>query len=139
MTWESWFKVGLPALPALWAVFGLWGYWGENPIPLLAPAVAYWGVVVVYYLFGRVYAPKTYSPFWLAVFTVLLWFISSITSHHLSKFLALSTPRITQVIANRDFLYAYVCAVLSACLGLWQFLRHEPKIVERDRIQREVE
>ncbi len=137
LTLESWFKVGLPALPAVFTLLGVGGYWGENPLPILAPSLAFWGVVVVYYLFGRIYAPKTFAPFWLAVSTAILWLLSAITSHNLAKFIASNKyGGIGSVLANKDFLWAYGFAMASVAIGLWQFLVHEPKILEHDRQMR---
>jgi hypothetical protein len=130
MTWESWFKIALSGLPVAYTIFGVWFYWGDNPIPLLAPSLAFWGVVIVYYLFGHIYLETNKEPFWLAISTALLWLISNITSHNLGRFVSSTAYSGTlSVLGSKDFWYAYLCAVLSSGIGLWQFFKHEPNIM----------
>ena len=130
MAAESWFKVCLPALPTGFTVFGIWGYWGENPLPLLAPNMAFWGVVITFYLFTHLYRPSSRSPYVLSVTTALLWFVSAVTGHNLARFLASADySGLESVLYRTDFWYSYVFGGLGAGLALWQFLEHEPRIV----------
>jgi len=136
MTWESWFKVSLPSLPILFSVFGVWLYWGENPLPVLAPSIAFWGVTISFYLFTQVYKPNSRAPFFLAIVTASLWAFASITSHNLALFLrAGSHSGFIDVLKNTDFWYSYVLAGVAFALSLWQFLVHEPGIMEHVRRQ----
>jgi hypothetical protein len=50
---ESWLKIGLPGFPVAFTIFGVWLYWGDNPLPLLAPPLAFWGLVILLYLFSH--------------------------------------------------------------------------------------
>ncbi len=138
MTWESWFKVSLSGLPVAFTIFGVWLYWGQNPVALLPPNLAFWGVVITYYLFGHIYVEDDRNaPFWLSVSTALFWLISSITSHNLARYITSQNySGVLSVFVRRDFWYAYSCALLSSGLGLWEFFKHEPRImaqIQRDR------
>jgi hypothetical protein len=62
MALESWLKIALPAYPVLFTIFGVWLYWGDNPVALLAPSIAFWGLMVLFYLFSHVYASLRYRP-----------------------------------------------------------------------------
>jgi hypothetical protein len=137
MTSESWLKISLPAFPLGFTVFGVWFYWGENPLALLPPSIAFFGVVTLFYVFSHLDVPNKRYPLWLMIFTSVLWLVASITSHGLAKFM-LSERYIglRSVIASIDFWYAYVCALFGGGIGLNQFLRLEPQIaasVKQDR------
>jgi hypothetical protein len=138
MNLESWLKVGLPAFPALFTIFGVWGYWNENPLPVLAPAVGFWGVVLLYYLFSNLVVSSKNYPLFLIICTTALWVVSSITSHNLGKFLA-SAQHVGfwSVVLNKDFRYAYICAVIGALVGFFHFRRYEPEIVKELKRTRE--
>jgi hypothetical protein len=137
MSSESWFKVGLSALPVGFTVFGTWGYWHENPLPLLAPNLAFWGVVIEFYLFTHIYVPESRAPFVFAVCVSLLWLVSAITAHNLARFLASKNySGLLSVLATRDFWYAYICAAVGSSMPLFRFLKHEPKIVAKTDIER---
>lgn len=138
MTWESWFKVGLPAIPVGYTILGVWLYWGENPLPLLAPSIAFWGVVVNFYLFTHVYLPQKRSPFFLAIFTANLWLVASITAHNLGRFFAAGKfVGIHSLFCNKDFWYSYLFGTVGFAVALWQFVRHEPLIVAQIKRDRE--
>src|SRR5690242_18531361 len=85
MSADSWYKVCLPGFPAAFTVFGVWLYWGENPLPLLAPAVAFWGVVILYYLFTHLYIPNRRHPLVLTILLTGLWLVAAITAHNLGR------------------------------------------------------
>ena len=130
MTPESWFKVWLPALPAGFTVLGVWGYWGQNPLPLLASNMAFWGVVITFYLFTYLSRPGSRTPYFFAVATALLWGVSAVTGHNLGRFIASADySGLKSVLSRTDFWYSYVFGVSGAGLALWQFLKHEPGIV----------
>jgi Zn-dependent protease with chaperone function len=133
---ESWLKVILPALPVCFTLFGTWLYWGDNPLPLLAPPVAFWGVVLLYYLFSNlVIANRSYQLF-LTMFASVLWAVCSITSHNLSKFLAATQHG--PVLSNHDFWYSYICATIACLAGLAHFLHYEPFIADQMRRNRQL-
>ena len=139
MTAESWAKVFLPALPTGFTVLGVWGYWGENPLPLLAPNMAFWGVVITFYLFTYLSRPGSRTPYFFAVATALLWGVSAVTGHNLGRFIASADySGLKSVLSQRDFWYCYVFGVLGAGLPLWKFLEYEPRIaaqVENERAE----
>jgi hypothetical protein len=139
---ESWLKISLPAFPVAFTVFGVWLYWGENPLPLLAPPAAFWGVVVLFYLFTHLDLPKGRSyPLLLIIAASGLWVIAAITSHNLGKFLtSKGYVGLVSVFRNKDFWYAYICSASACAAGLVHFIRYEPVIVkqikeDRERIQ----
>src|SRR2546422_1440645 len=68
MSSESWFKVSLPAFPAAFTIFGVGLYWGENPLPLLPPSIAFWGLVILFYLFTHLYVPNRAYPLLFTIF-----------------------------------------------------------------------
>jgi len=126
---ESWYKVSLPAFPVAFTLAGVWLYWGENPVALLPSPVAFWGLVVLFYLFTHLYVPNKRYPLLLTISATLLWLIASITSHNLGKFLIsgrYSGP--ASVLANKDFWYSYVSAGVGCLIGLRNFFRFEPVI-----------
>ncbi len=133
MTPESWFKIALPAYPVLFTIIGVWLYWGDNPAPLLAPSIAFWGVVVLFYSFSHIYVVENrYYPLYLIMGVTVLWVVSAITSHNLGRFV--SSSRYTglgSLMRNKDFWYAYLCAILSSAAGLGHFVRYEPLIVKQ--------
>lgn len=138
MSTESWLKVGLPAFPLGFTVFGAWLYWGENPLALLPPGIAFWGLGVLYYLFTHLYIPNRQIPLILTIGAAILWLVASITSHNLAKFL--TSPEYSGVVSlllNRDFGFAYVCASLGCIIGLVNFYRYEPLIVAQSQADRE--
>lgn len=135
--WESWFKVGLSALPTLFTIFGIWLYWGDNPLPLLAPNVAFWSVVLSFYLFTHIYVPEKRSPFYLAICTSGSWLISSITAHNLGHFLGSSAyTGALSVLTNKDFRYSYGSASIGFVIALLLFIRHEPFIAAQIKSER---
>ena len=137
LTWESWFKVGLAALPIGFSIFGVGIYWHENPLPVLAPSIAFWGVSTAFYLFTQVYMPESRAPFYLAVFTAMFWLLASITAHKLGAFLnSKSYSGMLSILGNIDFWYSYAFALAGFSLALWQFRIHEPHIIERIEKQR---
>jgi Na+/citrate or Na+/malate symporter len=137
MQHDSWLKISLPAFPLAFVIFGVWLYWGDNPLSLLAPSLAFWGLVVLFYLFSHFELPNRSYPMILIIGTTGLWLVASITSHNLGRFVASS--RYTggwSVLLNKDFWYAYICAFVCGGVGLGHFVRLEPKIVDqiaRDR------
>lgn len=136
MSWESWFKVSLTALPIGFSLIGVGLYWRENPLPVLAPSLAFWGVTTTFYLFTQAYMPYSRAPFYLAVFTALLWLVASITGHNFGAFLKSSSySGFRSALGNTDFWFSYVSALTGFLLALWQFRRHEPRIAERIRQQ----
>jgi hypothetical protein len=127
---ESWLKISLPAFPVAFTVFGVWLYWGENPLPLLAPPAAFWGLVVLFYLFSHLELPNRNYPLILIIAITALWLVSAITSHNLGKFVASARYNgFTSVFRNRDFWYAYICSAVACTAGLTHFIRFEPLIV----------
>ena len=134
---ESWLKISLPAFPVAFSVFGLWLYWGENPLPLLAPSVAFWGVVILFYLFSHCDVPTRSYPLLLMIGETALWLVSSITSHNLAKFLlSKQYTGYLDVLRNKDFWCAYVCCAFGATVGLFHFFRLEPIIVAQIKADR---
>ena len=136
---ESWLKISLPAFPVLFTILGVWLYWHENPLPLLAPSVAFWGVVVLFYLFSHLDLPDGRSyPLFLIIAATSLWMVSAITSHNLGRFV-ISTrySGLLSVFGSTDFWYAYICAAVACGTGLRHFLRYEPEIVEQIKKDRE--
>jgi hypothetical protein len=136
---ESWLKISLPAFPTAFTIFGVWLYWHENPLPLLAPAAAFWGVVVLFYLFSHLdVRDRRSSSLFLIIATASLWMVSAITSHNLGKFVT-STRYIGfgSVFSNTDFWYAYICSAVAWSAGLVHFIRYEPEIVEQTKKDRE--
>ncbi|SRR6266446_65418 len=133
---ESWLKISLPAFPVAFTVLGIWLYWGENPLPLLAPSIAFWGLVVLFYLFSHLEAvPNKNYQLILIIAATVLWFVSALTSHNLGKFVA--APNRGSIFSTKDFWYAYVCAVFACATGLLHFIHYEPKIVEQIKKDRE--
>ena len=136
---ESWLKIILPAFPVAFTVFGVGLYWGENPLPLLAPSIAFWGLVVLFYLFSHLEAvPNKNYQLFLIIAATLLWFVSALTSHNLGKFV--SSNRyigLGSIFSTKDFWYAYVCAAFACVTGLWHFIRYEPEIVAQIKKDRE--
>lgn len=137
MPTESWLKISLPAFPFAFSVFVVGLYWGENILALLPPALAFWGLMILYYIFSTWEVPGRRYPLYLTIFVAILWFGSSLTAHTLAGFVDSSGySGITSVLSRKDFWYAYGCALLGVVVGLIQFLRFEPLIirqVERDR------
>ncbi len=136
---ESWLKISLPAFPVAFTVFGVWLYWGENPLPLLAPSVAFWGLVVLFYLFSHlVEEPNKNYQLFLIIAATVLWFVSAITSHNLGKFVISNRYiGLGSVFSTKDFWYAYICSGFACAAGLVHFIRYEPVIVEQIRKDRE--
>jgi Na+/citrate or Na+/malate symporter len=138
MALESWFKIGLPAFPLGFTLLGAWLYWGDNPLALLPPPLAFWGVVVLFYLFSHLYVPNRRYPLVLTIFASVLWLVASITAHNLGRFLSSSQARgVSAVMANKDFWYAYISAAVGCVVALRNFLRYEPIIVDKSRRDRD--
>jgi hypothetical protein len=137
MLLESWFKIGLPAFPIGFTLLGAWLYWGDNPLALLPPPVAFWGVVVLFYLFSHLYVPNRRYPLVLTIFASVLWLVASITAHNLATFLASNRVPGLSILGNKDFWYAYISAAAGCSVALWNFLRYEPLIVNKSRQDRE--
>jgi hypothetical protein len=135
---ESWFKVALSVLPVAFTVFGVWGYWHENPLPVLAPNIAFWGVVLEFYLFSNLDVPESRAPFFFSVGSALLWLVSAITAHHLVRALASNpTAGVVVMLRTTDFWYAYVAAVVGCAVPLRRFSKFEPLITaQHTRYQR---
>jgi hypothetical protein len=134
MSSESWLKVGLPAFPAAFTILGAWLYWGDNPLPLLPPSIAFWGVVVVYYVFTHLYIPDRKYPLFLTIFTTSLWLVASIAAHSLGRFVTSDRYRgLFSVLSDIDFWYAYVCALTGCFVALQNFYRYEPLILAQIR------
>ena len=130
MNSESWLKISLPAFPVGFAVFGVWFYWGDNPLPLLAPSIAFWGVVILFYLFSHFDMANRSYPLFLMIGETALWLVSSIASHNLGKFLVSKQyTGLEAVLMNKDFWFAYVCCFAGSAVGLIHFFRLEPLIV----------
>ncbi len=135
---ESWLKISLPAIPVAFTIFGIWLYWGENPLPLLAPSLAFWGVVIFFYLFTHCYVPTKSYPLYLMVIASGFWLLSSITSHNLGKFLTSKEYTGTwSVLLNKDFRYAYICCLVDALGAVIHFFKYEPLIMAEIQAQRE--
>jgi len=135
---ESWLKISLPAFPVAFTIFGVWLYWRENLLPLLAPSVAFWGLVVLFYLFSHLEAlPNRSYHLFLIIAATSLWMVSAITSHNLGKFVISNRyVGLGSVLRNTDFWYAYISSAVACVVGLIHFIRYEPEIVEqikRDR------
>lgn len=137
MSAESWFKISLPGIPVAFTLFGVWLYWGDNPISLLPPSIAFWGLMILFYLFSHLYIPDRRLPLLLVICSSIFWLVASITSHNLKGFL-LSTRYAgpMSVLRDKDFWYAYVCSVIGCAVGVWQFFRLEPQIVAQIRRDR---
>jgi hypothetical protein len=132
MSSESWYKIGLPAFPVAFTVFGVWLYWGENPLSLLPSPMAFWGLVILYYLFTHLYVPNRRYPLVLTISASVLWLVASITAHNLARFLTSTRySGLVSVLSNKDFWYAYVCAGAACFVGLANFFRYEPLIVRK--------
>jgi hypothetical protein len=134
---ESWFKVSLSALPVAFTVFGVGAYWHEDPLRLLAPNVAFWGVVLEFYLFSNLEVPGSRAPFYFSVCSALLWLVSAITTHNLVREIA-SNPQAGLMfeLATKDFWFAYAAATVGCGVPLYRFLKFEPLIVENRRKER---
>ncbi len=136
---ESWLKISLPAFPVAFTILGIWLYWGENPLPLLAPSIAFWGLVVLFYLFSHLEAqPNKNYQLILIIAATVLWFVSAITSHNLGKFV--SSNRyigLRSIFSTKDFWYAYICSAFACAVGAAHFIRYEPVIVEQIKKDRE--
>jgi Na+/citrate or Na+/malate symporter len=134
---ESWLKISLPAFPVAFTIFGVWLYWGDNPLSLLAPSIAFWGLVILFYLFSHIEMRNRSYPLILMIGATTLWLISSITSHSLGKFVTSSQyGGFVSIFSNKNFWYAYICCAVACGTGLGHFVRFEPLIVaqiERDR------
>lgn len=131
MTSESWLKITLPAFPVGFTIFGVWLYWGENPLPILPPSIAFFGVVTLFYLFSHIDIPGKRYPLALMVLTSVLWLLASITSHGLAKFVTSARYNgLGSVVATKDFWFSYVSAGVSGGLGFKKFLDLEPGIAE---------
>ena len=131
MSPESWFKVSLSALPVAFTVFGVWGYWHEDPLRLLAPNIAFWGVVLEFYLFSNLEVPASRAPFYYSISSALLWLVSAITTHNLVRALA-SNPKAGLMfeLGSKDFWFAYAAAAVGCGEPLWRFFKFEPLISE---------
>jgi len=138
MSPESWLKIAMPAFPVGYTVFGIWLYFGENPLPILPAPIAFWGLVVCFYLFSHLYTPEQRRyPLVTMVFATILWLVASLTSHNLSKFLGSTSYHGTLSLMGRtDFWYAYICSTAAFTGGLWNFRRYEPMIISQIRQDR---
>jgi len=130
MSPESWLKIALPGFPVAFIILVNWVYWGENPLPLLPPSVAFWGFVILYYLFTNLYiAEKPSLPLILTGSTLVLWFAASLTSHSLGRFLLSDRYYgLLSILSNKDFLIACLCALVSFSVGIRHFCKYEPLI-----------
>src|SRR5260221_12398232 len=137
---ESWLKISLPAFPVAFTLFGVWLYWVENPLLFLAPAAAFWGLMILFYLFSHFDLPNKAWPLFLIMGSTALWVVSSITSHNLGKFLTSKQyTGFVSVLSNKDFWFAYTCSVFACVVGLMHFFRLEPQIasqIQSDRTHR---
>jgi hypothetical protein len=114
MAFESWLKIVLPAFPVAFTIFGVWFYWGENSLALLPPPLAFWGVVILFYVFTHIYVPDRRLPFVLTIFASVLWLVASITSHNLARFLVSTRySGFISILSSKDFWYAYVNAIVG--------------------------
>ncbi len=139
MTWESSFKIGLPAIPLMYTVLAVWGYWGENPVALLPPQIAFWGVVITFYLFTHIYLPDSRAPFFMTLLTSLVWLISSLTSHGLARIIASNDYQgFFSLLLSKDLWFSYGFSFAGFGVAFWQFVIHEPRIVAEARRQRQV-
>jgi hypothetical protein len=131
MTFESWIKVGLPAYPVAFTIFAVWLYWGDNPLPLLAPSIAFWGVVILFYIFTHCEPViSRFRALFLIVGETVLWSTASITSHNLGRFLlSKQYTGYVSVLSNKDFLFAYACSLVGCAVGLFHFFKWEPVIM----------
>src|SRR5882762_3672775 len=136
---ESWLKISLPAFPVTFIVLGIWLYWGENPLPLLAPSIAFWGLVVLFYLFSHLeVVPNKNYQLILIIAATVLWFVSALTSHNLGKFVTSNRySGFGSIFSTKDFWYAYICSAVACAIGLLHFIRYEPDIVEQIKKDRE--
>lgn len=138
MRWESWLKIALPAFPVGFTLLGLGLYWKENILPLLPPNIAFWGVVIAFYLFTHLFVPETTATFYLTAWTAALWLVASITSHNLAVFIA--SPDyggFFRVFLELDFWFAYGFALLGVFPALRLFVINEPLIARETQRQRE--
>jgi len=137
MTLESWLKIALPAFPMAFAVFGTGLYWHENILALLPPPIAFWGVVILMYLFSQWEVPGRRYTHTLTMFASSLWLLSSITAHNLGRFMLSGGYRgVTSALSNWDFWYAYGCAAVGSVIGIIHFVRFEPLIAAQVREDR---
>jgi hypothetical protein len=137
MSPESWLKIVTPAFPVGFTVFGVWAYFGENPVPLLPAPMAFWGLMICFYLFSHLYIPERRYPLITTIFATVLWLVASLTSRNLGKFLgSAGYTGALSVLARKDFWYAYICAAVAFAGGLWNFFRYEPMIVSQIRQDR---
>ena len=137
MPLESWLKIAMPAFPIGFTLVGTCLYWKENPLPLLAPPIAFWGLMICYYLFGTLYVPQRRYPLVMMMIATLLWLVASLTSHSLAEFLHSDCYRgPLSLIRRTDFWYAYICAAGSLFGGLKNFLEYEPQILAQVRLNR---
>src|SRR5271155_4355729 len=121
MTLESWLKISLPSFPVAFAVLVVGLYWQENILALLPPALALWGLMILYYLFSTWEVPERRSTYYLTISVSCLWFASSLTAHNLGKFVASrSYSGVASALSCKDFWCAYGCAVVGAIAGLIQ-------------------
>src|SRR5580658_7562982 len=143
MSSESWLKISLPACPVGFAVFVVGLYWRENILALLPPSLAFWGLMILYYIFSTWEVPGKRYPLFLTILLAVLWFGSSLTAHSLGRFVASgSYSGVTSVLPKMDFWYAYLCGFVSSAVGLHQFRRFEPLIVaqaQKDRARHDEE
>lgn len=145
MNWESWLRISLPGMPAAYTLIAIWAWWHENPLPLLAPNIAFWGVVITFYLFTHLYIPKNISLFSLTFFTSVVWIVSALASHSLAEFLASDEySGLGSVLGTRYFWFAYIFAITGMGVALRMFIKYEPDIIahaqsDRARIEREME
>jgi hypothetical protein len=128
---ESWFKVSLSGLPVAFTVIGVWGYWHEDPLRLLAPNIAFWGVVLEFYLFSNLEVPGSRAPFYFSICSALLWLVSAITAHNLVRAFA-SNPKAGLLfeLGSKDFWFSYSAAAFGCGIPLRRFFRYEPLIAE---------
>jgi hypothetical protein len=137
MSPESWLKVITPAFPIGFTIFGVWGYWHENPLPLLPAPIAFWGLMICFYLFSHLYIPQRRYPLITMMFATVFWMVASMTSHSLGKFLgSASYGGVVSLLGRTDFWYAYICAVVSFAAGIWNFRRYEPIILSQVQADR---
>jgi hypothetical protein len=137
MTLESWLKISLPAFPVVFALFGAGLYWHENVLPLLPPSLAFWGVVILMYLFSQWEVPGKRYTHMVTMFVTCLWLVSSITAHNLGRFIGSDGYHgVRSAVSDRDFWFAYICAITGSAIGLVHFIRLEPLIADQVRLDR---
>jgi len=118
-------------------VFGGGLYWRDNLLALLPPSLAFWGLTILYYLFTHLYIPERRSTFLLIVGVTVLWLVASITAHNLGRFVNSGKyTGLVSALTTPDFWYSYICSLLGCSVGIYHFVRFEPLIVAKIKLDK---